>query len=67
MKTQMMHSVQVTRLTNVITKNEPTRGSCSTWKTIQKVVEFEKDAEDAGSIDDEVEKDVLLRSWISGT
>ncbi|KAH0665562.1 hypothetical protein KY285_026768 [Solanum tuberosum] len=35
--------------------------------TVGKVVAVEKDAKDSGTIDDWKEKDMLLRSWISGT
>ncbi|KAH0730858.1 hypothetical protein KY289_002046 [Solanum tuberosum] len=50
-----------------ITENEPSKCSCFTRQTAGKVVAVENDAKDSGNIDDWKEKDVLLRSWISGT
>ena len=63
----MIQLIQVMRLTYLITTTEPDRSTCSIGKTAEKTVAVEKDAEDSGSVDDWEEKDVLLRSWISGT
>ncbi|KAH0635921.1 hypothetical protein KY285_035607 [Solanum tuberosum] len=46
---------------------EPSKSSCSSGQTVREVIAVEKDAKDSGAIDDWKEKDVLLRSWISGT
>lgn len=55
------------RLIYHIIENEPTKNGCSTRQTIGKAVAVAKDAKDSGNIDDWEEKDVLRRSWISGT
>ena len=39
----------------------------STWKNTEKIVIDEKSVEDKNIVDECKEKDVLLRSWISGT
>ncbi|KAH0775074.1 hypothetical protein KY290_012211 [Solanum tuberosum] len=46
---------------------EPRKSSCSTGQTAWEVVAVKKNAKDSGTIDYWKEKDVLLRSWISGT
>ena len=61
----MSQLIQVMRLTYLIT--EPPKDTCSTGKTIEETVAGEKGAEDNNIVDDWEEKDVLLRSWISGT
>ncbi|KAH0716921.1 hypothetical protein KY285_012952 [Solanum tuberosum] len=48
-------------------RDEPTKNTCSTGQTVEKVVAVEKDVEDINNINDWEEKDVFLRSWISGT
>ncbi|KAH0650517.1 hypothetical protein KY284_030429 [Solanum tuberosum] len=63
----MSQLIQVMRLTYLFTENEPTKGTCSTGQATEKAVAVEKGAEDNNIIDDWEEKDVLLRSWISGT
>ena len=48
-------------------RDEPTKSTCSTGQTVEKVVAVEKDVEDISNINDWEENDVFLRSWISGT
>ena len=61
----MSKLIQVMRLTYLITK--PRKQTCSTGQTTEKTVAGEKGAKDSNIIDKWEEKDVLLRSWISGT
>ncbi|KAH0678087.1 hypothetical protein KY284_019172 [Solanum tuberosum] len=66
-KTQISQLIHVMKQTYLITENEPSKNSCSTGQSAEKVVEVEKDAKDSGTIDDWKKKYALLRSWISGT
>ena len=61
----MNQLIQVMRLTYLITETH--KATCSTGQTLEKTAAGEKDAEDTNIVDDWEEKDVLLRSWISGT
>ena len=61
----MNQLIQVMRLTYLIT--ETRQATYSTGQTPEKTAEGENDAEDTNIVDDWEEKDVLLRSWISGT
>ena len=62
---QMTQLIQVIRLTYLITKSR--KETCSSGQTTEKTVAGEKGAKDSNIIDKWEEKDVLLRSWISGT
>ena len=61
----MTQLIQVMRLAYLIIEQH--KGTCSTGQTIEKTVAGEKGAKDSNIIDKWEEKDVLLRSWISGT
>ena len=59
----MNRLIQVMRLTYLITETH--KATCSTGQTLEKTAAGEKD--DTNIIDEWEEKNVLLRSWISGT
>jgi len=46
----MSQSIQVMRLTFLITENEPTKSISSSGQTVEKVVVVEKDTEDNNNI-----------------
>ena len=56
----LIKRTQISQLIH-ITKNEPSKSSCFTGQML-KVVAAKKDAKDSGTIDDWMEKNVLLRS-----
>ena len=60
-------SVDSTDDINLYLLTEPRKETYSTGQTTEKTIAGEKGAEDSNIIDDWEEKDVLLRSWISGT
>ncbi|KAH0698858.1 hypothetical protein KY285_013105 [Solanum tuberosum] len=64
-RTQISQLIQAIKLTYLI--YEPSKSSCSTGRIAREVVAVKKDPKDNDTIDDWKKKDVLLRSWISGT